>query len=283
MFNQCIPLFERLEIESQSNCNRSCWFCPRTHDRSGTYLDGQGKSVINQMPTEKILDLMDQAQALGFSGQITFYFYSEPLLDRRNPMLAREARKRGMRPFMHTNGDVLKHDDSLCSEVKSLYEYIVVGLYDYRNNEELEAAKNYWQKRLSGATLMFSKIGPAGARLPRGMAIPRALVPTDSRMGIPDLTYENAPCSRPLLRMIVRHDGEMCNCCEDLHGDFQLGNIYQNSLEDLWFSKRHIEIVTDLIAGRRHKYSLCENCPLSPTGPAPFDKKIAFRARRYSV
>jgi radical SAM protein with 4Fe4S-binding SPASM domain len=281
MSTHSIPLFERLEIESQSNCNRSCWFCPRTYDDSGTYLDEQGKSVINQMPTEKILDLLDQAQALGFCGQVTFYFYSEPLLDRRNPMLAREARKRGMRPFVHTDGDMLKHNDSLCSEVKSVYEYIVIGLYDYRNNEELEATKSYWKDKLAGATLMFSTIGPAGALLPGSMAIPRALVPTDSRMGIPDLTYANAPCSRPLLRMIVRHDGEMCNCCEDLHGDFKLGNVYQRSLEDLWFSGRHMKIVADLIAGHREKYSLCRNCPLSPTSPAP-DKKIDFRARHYS-
>jgi radical SAM protein with 4Fe4S-binding SPASM domain len=139
--------------------------------------------------------------------------------------------------------------------------------------------------RVSGSGFLdpwlFSTIGPAGARLPGSMAIPRALVPTDSRMGIPDLTYANAPCSRPLLRMIVRHDGEMCNCCEDLHGDFKLGNVYQRSLEDLWFSGRHMKIVADLIAGHREKYSLCRNCPLSPTSPAS-DKMIDFRARHYS-
>src|SRR5205814_6632472 len=56
-----IPLFERMLIESQSNCNRSCWFCPRTYDRSGKYLDEVGKPVLNQMPTEKILDLLYQA------------------------------------------------------------------------------------------------------------------------------------------------------------------------------------------------------------------------------
>jgi MoaA/NifB/PqqE/SkfB family radical SAM enzyme len=133
-----IPLFERLQIESQSNCNRSCWFCPRTYDRSGKYLDAEGAAVFNGMPTEKIINLLDQAQALGFRGRVAFYHYSEPLLDERNVMLAREARKRGMRPYLHTNGDVLRRNDQLCKEVKQIYEFIVVGLYDYRTNEELE-------------------------------------------------------------------------------------------------------------------------------------------------
>ena len=61
-----IPLFERLQIESQATCNRSCWFCPRTYDRSGKYLDQKGKAVENRMSTEKVLDLLDQAHALGF-------------------------------------------------------------------------------------------------------------------------------------------------------------------------------------------------------------------------
>ena len=112
-----VPLFERLEIESQSYCNRACWFCARTYDRSGDYLSETGKPVLDQMPTDKILDLLDQAQAMGFFGQVGFYFYSEPLLDKRNPMLAREAKKRGMKPRLHTNGDVLNRNDSLCREM----------------------------------------------------------------------------------------------------------------------------------------------------------------------
>src|SRR5215467_3839659 len=91
-----IPLFERLLIESQSNCNRSCWFCPRTYDRSGKYLSPTGDAVFNEMPTEKILDLLDQAKAMGFRGRVAVYQYSEPLLDKRSVMLGLEAIKRGM-------------------------------------------------------------------------------------------------------------------------------------------------------------------------------------------
>lgn len=280
-FNGKIPLFERLIIESQSNCNRSCWFCPRTYDNSGKYLDDQGRSVLKQMPTEKILDLLDQAQALEFRGRVGFHHFSEPLLDKRNPMLAREAKRRGMVPYLHTNGDVLRHDDELCEEVIELYGIIVIGLYDYCSNEELEDSKSYWQARLAGTNVKFSMIGISGSRSADSMGVPKALVPTDSRMSIPDLTYDNAPCHRPLIRIIIQYDGEMCNCCEDTHGSFQLGNVYRSSLEELWFSERHGEIIEDLISGERGSYQLCRNCPLPPTGRPRHGQKIQITPRRY--
>jgi 2-deoxy-scyllo-inosamine dehydrogenase (SAM-dependent)/8-amino-3,8-dideoxy-alpha-D-manno-octulosonate transaminase len=276
-----IPLFERLQIESQSNCNRSCWFCPRTYDRSGKYLDKQGFSVLHQMPTWKILGLLDEAKSLGFRGKVGFHHYSEPLLDKRNIMLAHEARERGMKPYLHTNGDVLKRDDSLCNAVKKVYGLIVVGLYDYKTDEELEKDKRYWRRQLAGANFEFSPIGVSGARLADSIGIPKALVPTDRRMAIPDLVYLNGPCHRPLIRMIIQYDGAMANCCEDTYGAFNLGNVYQSSMEELWFSDSHAHAIHDLIAGGREKYILCRQCPLSPTSPSPDGKKIDIKLRRY--
>jgi radical SAM protein with 4Fe4S-binding SPASM domain len=277
-----IPLFERLQIESQANCNRSCWFCPRTFDRSGKYLDHAGRAVVSQMPTQTILGILDQARALGFRGEVGFHHYSEPLLDKRNVRLAHEAKQRGMVPYLHTNGDVLRHDDRLCRDVMGVYERIVVGVYDYTTDEELAEAQRYWHRRLAGPRLEFSPIGVAGIRSGHSIGIPRALVPTDARMAIPDLTFGNAPCHRPLLRMIIQHDGEMANCCEDTRGAFGLGNIHRSSLEDLWLSEQHVAIVGELIEGRRQKYALCRQCPLSPTGPAPAGSRITIVPRRYS-
>lgn len=263
-----LPLFERLQIESQSHCNRSCWFCPRTFDRSGTYLSSEGEPAVAQMPTEKIVDLLDQARAMGFRGLVGFHNYSEPLLDKRNLDLAHAAAERGLQPYLHTNGDVLKDNEELCNRASEVYRLIVVGLYDYATNEELAAAKNYWVKRLPVERLEFSAIGLQGARSARSTGVPRALVPSDERMAIPDLTYARAACHRPLIRMIVRYDGEMCNCCEDIFGAFDLGNVYEHSIEELWYSKTHAEIANRLISGEREQYALCRRCPMSPTASA---------------
>jgi len=83
--------------------------------------------------------------------------------------------------------------------------------------------------------------------------------------------------------MIVQYDGTVANCCEDTFGSFKLGNAYENSLEELWFSDRHVEIVKDLVAGAREKYSLCLNCPLPPTGRATSGKKIEIDFRNRAI
>jgi len=275
------PLFERLQIESQSNCNRACWFCPRTYDRTGKYLDAAGKPVLRQMPTAKILGLLDEAQALGFRGLVGFHHYSEPLLDPRNTLLAQEAKRRGMVPYLHTNGDVLRRDEDLCEAVRSIYAFIVVGLYDYRTNDELEAAKQFWHERLAGANLEFSPIGLSGGRSSHSIGVPRALVPPDRRMTLPDLTFRNAPCHRPLIRMLVQHDGQVCLCCEDTSGAFGLGNVNDRPLADIWFSDHHARIIQDLQAGRRDQYALCRTCPMPPTGAPPPGLRVSFAPRHH--
>ncbi len=278
---QAIPLFERLEIESQSYCNRDCWFCPRTFDRTSKYKDEFGQSIIRQMPTDTILDLLDQAQKLGFDGEVSFHFYSEPLLDPRNTMLAREAKRRGMKPRLHTNGDVLLHNDTLCEEILNVYDLIVIGIYDYCTNGELDDAKRFWEARLSGSQLMFCPIKLGGDRSLYSLGVPRALVPTDERFSVPSLTFTNAPCHRPLIRMLLRYDGEMCICCDDVAGDFKLGNIYGHSLQTLWYSKQHVKIVQDLKAGRRELFPLCQNCPQAPSAPSPSGARIRMKPRKF--
>lgn len=274
-----IPLFGRLEIETQSNCNRSCWFCPRIYDSSGVYLDAQGDAVIGQMPDETVLNVLDQAASLGFDGMVSFYFYSEPFLDKRNLDFARAARARGMKPYVHTNGDILKHDEALCRQVRDAYEKVVIGVYDYHTAEELESEKGFWRRRLSGCDLHFSTIGNGARGSAPSMGTPRALVPTDRRFPVPDLVFTNAPCHRPLIRLILRYDGEMCMCCEDLHGDFGIGNIHASTVEELWYSDRHVRMVRDLIAGRREKYNLCRRCPMSPSAQPTDGARISFTAR----
>jgi radical SAM protein with 4Fe4S-binding SPASM domain len=232
------------------------------------------------MPTESILDLLDQAQVLGFRGWVGFHHYSEPLLDKRNVDLARAAKDRGMQPYLHTNGDVLKHNKALCRKIAKLYRLVVVGLYDYDTDEELKEVKQYWRKTLPGANLEFSPIARSGNRSAYSVGIPRALVPSDARMGVPDLLFFNAPCHRPLIRLIIQHDGEVCNCCEDTHGAFSLGNVFRSSIEELWFSERHRRIVDDLVQGHREKFALCRRCPLPPTAPAPDGKRIDFAFRQ---
>lgn len=249
-----IPIFDRMLLELNSNCNRDCFFCNRTFDTSGKRLIN-GKRVLKNMPTEHVLRIMDEAVALGFRGKVAFHHMSEAFLDKRVIRMAWEARTRGLIPYEHTNGDVLRNNLDLCRQAAEVFDYITVGLYDYKNEQELKAEQAFWKVALKGTRVKFS-LG--------GEVYPRSLTPFDSRMFRDKKSYQHAPCTRPFQRLIVHYDGNVALCCEDMTDMFNLGNAFKKSIEEIWYSKRHVGILRDLEQGRRDKYPACKNCPMPP-------------------
>jgi radical SAM protein with 4Fe4S-binding SPASM domain len=271
MLNQPIPLFRRLLLELQSNCNRTCFFCNRPWDDSGKRLAADGRHVLKSMPTAHALRILDEAQAMGFRGGVAFHHMSEPFLDPRIIDMAHEARKRGMHPYEHTNGDVLRRNDALCKAAVSVFEYIVVGLYDHKDDTERDAEIRFWQKRLEGTDVRFSAVDKV---------FPRSLTPFTDRMFRPKQIYPSGVCRRPLVRMIVHYDGNVALCCEDMKDDFGLGNAFETPIRDLWYSERHVGIIRDLEQGRRDRYGPCAKCPIPPPTDQSLGDRLLGRAKR---
>lgn len=66
----------------------------------------------------------------------------------------------------------------------------------------------------------------------------------------------------------------MSLCCDDLSHNFNLGNAFEKSLEELWWSEKHVEILRALsIAGGRLNYPYCRICPASD-----FDIEAEYKA-----
>jgi len=62
--------------------------------------------------------------------------------------------------------------------------------------------------------------------------------------------------------MIVNHKGQQLLCCDDLIGNFNLGTIYEKSIEELWYSNTHQNYVLELLkSGGRKIHSHCLSCP----------------------
>lgn len=250
-----IPIFRRILLELQSNCNRDCFFCNRFGDQSGKRIDVNGNRIVRSMPTENALDIMNQAEAMGFNGLISFHHMSEPFLDPRIIDMAWEAKKRGMQPYEHTNGDVLRNNDWLCKAATEVFEYIVIGIYNYSDNQELSQIKKFWLQKLKGTQVRFSV---------SGHVFPRIYTPYDSRMFRAKKAYPHGICRRPLIRLIIHYDGEVGLCCEDMADRFELGNAFHIPIEDIWNSEKHHYIIQDLEKGDRNKYPLCSVCPIPP-------------------
>ncbi len=250
------PLFRKLNVELQSNCNRECFFCPRSGDNSGKRRNPDGSKVVKSMPSEHVLRIMDEATALGFQGDMAFRHLSEAFLDPRLLDMVREARKRGLRPFEATNGDYLRAHPERCAEVAELYESVCVGIYDTVDPDEVAAEKAMWRERLKGTNLLFSEISKV---------FWRNHIKADERMINTPKCFPNSPCDFAHKQLLVHYDGTVAICCNDMLTEYGLGNALDTPVKELWFNQHRIDMANDLAAGKRGKYRLCAICPAYPS------------------
>jgi radical SAM protein with 4Fe4S-binding SPASM domain len=257
MTAQDIPLFKHFAIELHSDCNRDCFFCPRHSDTSGKRKDRQGRHVRESLPTEKVLDLLDQVKAMGYRGKINFHHLSEPFLDKRLIPMACEARKRGFACIIHTNGDILRKNYKLSRTAARVFSEITVGLYDYKNSFQENMQKTFWRFFLRGTDIHFSKIDNV---YPRHGA-PVCLATVSAYREKVDQCVEQ-PCFMVREQCIVHYDGNVAVCCEDFRDEFDVGNVLRETIADIWWSPRHTDILKTLaLPGGRKKYPLCRECP----------------------
>lgn len=250
-----IPLFNEITIETVGNCNLACPTCLRQSypDRSAVEDRFTG---FRRMPDELYHRIIDQAQAMGYTGRINLQFFNEPLMDRRLPDFAAYARGKGfsmVRCF--SNGDLLTA--TRAAELDGLLDEIDIALYDpnasgtplVQGRAERESLIRSW---FTTTTIIFTGGG-------------HIITHFSPRAGLQDAIEAARP--NPCLydaqeRLIIDHTGKMLMCCDDIAGVFGLGNVTDSTLHDLWYSPQHTEIVETLMQpGGRRAFGYCWSCP----------------------
>ncbi len=66
-------------------------------------------------------------------------------------------------------------------------------------------------------------------------------------------------CARPFREMVFRYDGEVVLCCNDWLGELRIGNIMDNSIEELWRHPAMTAMRKYLYHGMR-AWRPCEGC-----------------------
>ncbi len=245
------PIWKTVRLETRSLCNRDCEFCPRYDDRSGIRKDEKGNPVNIRMPSEKVYSLLDEIGGFNWRGYIGFHRLSEPLLDPRFPDFCRYAGQKGMKILENTNGDVLKIDPHLIEVIDGLVHILVIGLYDYKSEAEKEIQKDYWRGLFKKTRVRFST--------PREHLKIRQSSKT-YRETKKDKSILSHPCFKTS-NLLIRYDGNVSLCGQDDRCTFNLGNVYEMSIKEIWWSRKHIQIVKSLqLPMARNKYGLCSTC-----------------------
>ena len=239
-------LFSRISIETRTDCNLKCQFCPQS---------------INPRPFRVMTDdlfkkIIDDLATLQFTGRIAPLTNNEPLLDDRIVGFIAYARKRCPLSFLDliTNGTLLTEE--------LLQELFAAGLdhltiNDYRKDRRkhpfrpsprlhriVELAKKMFQRKIY--------------LVPRswfGRLSNRAGNIASERVTLPLHQF----CALPFTGMWVQPDGKAILCCNDYSYEEDMGDVTSNSLSEIWFGEKYIRIRAHLYQGDRTG-KICQKC-----------------------
>jgi MoaA/NifB/PqqE/SkfB family radical SAM enzyme len=242
-----MKLFNTIDIETSSACNRTCRTCLRN-----SYPDRKAvRPLFTQtlMPVDMFRGILDECVELDYKDRVCMCHWNEPLMDPQIVELAKIAK--GYNQFFVyfvTNGDLLTPE--LAAQLDGVLDKIVVSVYDGDRQ-----ARKAWLRSVFTKTPVEVKGDHRIAHFhPQAPEMAQKLL--------------SRPCRPIPRRLIVNHKGEYLLCCEDLLGTFGLGRFPEMSLKEYWFGGKHERILDDLSrTDGRLKYQYCSSCPMEFVSP----------------
>jgi radical SAM protein with 4Fe4S-binding SPASM domain len=73
-------------------------------------------------------------------------------------------------------------------------------------------------------------------------------------------TAEQKMCYLLLGNLVILPDGDTVVCCADINSRGVIGNITQNTLEELYFSSARLSMIEMFVKDKKNKIPLCKNC-----------------------
>lgn len=237
--------FEHIEIETFNRCNGVCDFCPVSV--------GNEKRVEMKMSDELFMRIIDQLAEHNYSGKIATFSNNEPFLDERIVRFNKYTREKlpNARIHLFTNGTVLKLDTFI--EIINYLDEIVIDNY----NQQLELISpvrkivEYCEEHkelIDKVTVVTRK--PHEIRTSRGGDAPNR----EKSDYLKDFG-----CVLPFKQMIVRPDGKVSLCCNDPYGKYTMGDLSQQTIDEVWHGEAFRKVRRAMLKGRKN-YGGCRYC-----------------------
>jgi hypothetical protein len=242
-----VKLFNVIDFETMSNCNRVCPTCIRNSHPDREAVKPWFEN--NYLPEDIIYLALEQAVNMGFEGDVCLSHFNEPLMDSRLPRIARMVKSFGKfrRVFLNTNGDYI--NEELAGKLDGALDRMIVALY---MGEPIKSQRAAWIPTLFKKTEIQI--------ITESEHIPSHFSPKFDVKGLAE-KYKDANCLEPAMRVIINHRRQYLLCCEDVIGNFDLGYFPDTPLKDYWHGK-HAKIEEMLgVTGGRSWHPYCLSCP----------------------
>ncbi len=240
--NGSFPIFKQVLIETRTDCNNHCPFCPHSFN----------KKELGIMEWETYCRIIDDLYSIGYNGRIALMLSNEPLLEERLVEMIRYAKKKSQRFFLDitTNGKLLT--------IEFVDKLFAAGL-DNININDYRGDRDKNPNKLTGK---LQEIYDAYDNNPK---ITFQFRRTDEQLpnyggNIPQKTSteELGFCNFPFRKLVISYKGDVLLCCSDFMYATNYGNIHKKSILECWNDKEFDKVRISLLEDKR--ISLCKCC-----------------------
>ena len=268
--------FQKVYLEISNRCNLRCSFCPGTRRKPEAMDSARFETLLNRLD--------------GWTDYLYFHLMGEPLCHPLLDEFLALAGERGFKVILTTNGTLLPNRQELLLDALALHK-VNVSLHAFEANDLPMTFEDYlsgcmafgraaigkklvvyrlWNEggadRLNGQVLdalheAFPgewKAQRRGVKLADGVFLEHG-----EKFDWPDLSAEDGGervfCYGLKDQIGVLCDGTVVPCCLDHEGDVALGNLLEQTLDEIMTSPRTHAICAGFEKGRATE-ELCRKC-----------------------
>jgi radical SAM protein with 4Fe4S-binding SPASM domain len=239
-----VPLFSRVELETQNRCNGVCSFCPANKN-----ADTRPYAKMTGELYEKIIDELHE---LNYSGGLSLFCNNEPFLDTRLEEFAKIARERlpKARIEIFSNGTILKLERFI--KIIPFLDLLVIDNYsdNLKWHEPVKILREYIKYNPEHKSKVKIRMRKESAI----MSTRGGQAPNNSKKKTLPIS-----CLLPFYHMVIRPDGKISLCCNDAMGKYTLGDASKQSLKDIWYGDIYSDVREKIKEGR-DTIDLCKYC-----------------------
>lgn len=240
--NGHFPMFKQVLIETRTDCNNHCPFCPHAYNNK----------PLGIMEWDCYTHIIDQLHKMEFNGRVALMLSNEPLLDERLFDMVLYAKSKTQRLFLDitTNGRLLT--------VEKIDKLFKAGL-DNININDYRADRDRYPDKWSSPVLplieaygnnpkVYFKKRRMDEKLPNYAGnIPQSFKPEEFGF-----------CNYPFRKLTIAYNGDVLLCCDDFMYDTKFGNVMTDNLIDCWNNPEYNKIRLALLDNKR--IGICNRC-----------------------
>ena len=246
-----VPMPTWVELSLIDVCNRKCSFCPK--------VDEKVAPDTFQKMTRKIIDeIHDQLSDINFEGTISLCGYGEPLLHNDISYIVKKL-SNVSKVEVITNGDVLspqRLQELYISDVSKVLVSMYDGPEQIKKFNQMTKKANVPEDLVILRDRWYDKFNDFGVKLTN-----RAGTISE---GEQEEIGKYKDCFYPTYQFLIDWNGNVYLCPQDWQRKVSMGNIMQETIDQIWNGKTITAYRKNLLSGKRCS-GPCKSCNANGT------------------